>query len=103
MQDEALNAITGLSARPGQYPWQAHARGLVAHVVYGLVTDIALNAMDAVSHSVSNTSQRSHLRHQTGRKVGRASYDEEFSLRRDAEEMRKFADEREFADATAVQ
>ncbi|TWI51015.1 hypothetical protein IQ22_03717 [Pseudomonas duriflava] len=33
MQDE------GLSGRPQEYPWQAHARGLVAHVVYGVVTD----------------------------------------------------------------
>lgn len=39
MQDEGLNAVTGLSGKPQQYPWQAHARGLVAHVVYGVVMD----------------------------------------------------------------
>ncbi|WP_181297551.1 DUF1440 domain-containing protein [Pseudomonas sp. Q2-TVG4-2] len=39
MQDEGLNAVTGLSGKPQEYPWQAHARGLVAHVVYGIVTD----------------------------------------------------------------
>jgi uncharacterized membrane protein YagU involved in acid resistance len=38
-QDEALNAATGLSGRPQDYPWQAHARGLIAHLVYGIVTD----------------------------------------------------------------
>jgi hypothetical protein len=38
VQDEGLNALLGLSGPPRRYPWQAHARGLVAHVVYGVVT-----------------------------------------------------------------
>ena len=46
VQDEALNAATGLGARPRDYPWQAHARGLVSHLVYGVVTELALNAME---------------------------------------------------------
>lgn len=37
IQDEGLNAVTHLSGKPRQYPWQAHARGLAAHVVYGVV------------------------------------------------------------------
>jgi uncharacterized membrane protein YagU involved in acid resistance len=45
LQDEALNAITGLSARPSEYPWQAHARGLVSHLVYGLVTDTVFGTL----------------------------------------------------------
>ena len=45
-QDEGLNALAGLSAPPGAYPWQAHARGLVAHAVYGLVLEAALNWAD---------------------------------------------------------
>ena len=49
LQDEGLNAITGLSARQGAYPWQAHARGAVAHVVYGLVLDAALNLADRLT------------------------------------------------------
>jgi hypothetical protein len=40
LQDELLNTVTGLAARPSRYPWQAHARGLVAHVAYGIVTDM---------------------------------------------------------------
>ena len=44
-QDEILNAATGLSGRPQDYPWQAHGRGLVAHMVYGVVTDTAIRAM----------------------------------------------------------
>jgi hypothetical protein len=47
VQDEGLNALTGLSARPRQYPWQAHARGLAAHLVFGVVTNAVLNVLDA--------------------------------------------------------
>lgn len=42
MQDEGLNAISGLSAKPQDYPWQAHARGFIAHAVYGLALDSVL-------------------------------------------------------------
>ncbi len=48
MQDEVLNSVTGLGAKPTAYPWQAHARGLVAHLVYGLTTELALNAAEKV-------------------------------------------------------
>lgn len=46
MQDEGLNALAGLSAKPNEYPWQAHARGFAAHAVYGLVLDTALKMAD---------------------------------------------------------
>lgn len=46
LQDEGLNTITGLGAKPGEYPWQAHARGLAAHVVYGLVLESVLRFAD---------------------------------------------------------
>lgn len=45
LQDEGINAITGLSADPRSYPWQAHARGLVAHLVFGLAVDSVLRAL----------------------------------------------------------
>ncbi len=41
-QDEIGNAVLGTGADPRQYPWQAHARGLVAHLIYGVVTDTVL-------------------------------------------------------------
>ena len=44
-QDEIINAAAGLSARPREYPWQAHARGLVAHLVLGVVTDTVLSVL----------------------------------------------------------
>lgn len=46
MQDEGINAVTRLGANPRDYPWQAHARGLVSHLVYGLTTELALTAME---------------------------------------------------------
>jgi len=46
LQDEALNSASGLAAKPQDYPWQAHARGLVAHLVYGVATELALNMME---------------------------------------------------------
>lgn len=46
MQDELLNPILGTSGTPGEYPWQAHVRGLVGHVTYGAVTDAALALLD---------------------------------------------------------
>ncbi|HEY8609865.1 MAG TPA: hypothetical protein VIL69_01080, partial [Roseomonas sp.] len=45
LQDEMINAATGLSADQRKYPWQAHARGLIAHLVYGVVTDTVLTAL----------------------------------------------------------
>jgi hypothetical protein len=49
MQDELANAAAGFSADPRRYPWQAHARGLVAHLVWGVVTDTAWNALKAAT------------------------------------------------------
>lgn len=47
-QDEVLNTVTGLGAKPQNYPWQAHARGLVAHTAYGIVTELALVLVDQI-------------------------------------------------------
>lgn len=48
VQDEGINAVTRLGANPGEYPWQDHGRGLIAHLVYGLTTELALNAMEGL-------------------------------------------------------
>jgi uncharacterized membrane protein YagU involved in acid resistance len=48
LQDEGLNAVAGLSAKPSEYPWQAHARGFVAHLIYGLVLDSVLRTADSL-------------------------------------------------------
>ena len=46
VQDEGINALSGLSGPLDEYPWQDHARGLVAHLVLGTVIDLALEAAD---------------------------------------------------------
>lgn len=48
VQDEGLNAVAGLSAKPKDYPWQAHARGFVAHAIYGLVLNAGLKLADGL-------------------------------------------------------
>lgn len=40
--DEGLNAAMGLP--PRRFPWQAHARGLAGHLIYGASTELALRA-----------------------------------------------------------
>ena len=46
LQDEVLNSVTGLGAKPRDYPWQAHARGLAAHLAYGVAAELALGVAD---------------------------------------------------------
>ncbi|MEC9483754.1 MAG: DUF1440 domain-containing protein [Halomonas sp.] len=57
MQDEGLNAISGLSARPSDYPWQAHARGFIAHLVYGVATDTVFRALKTTARAASKQSK----------------------------------------------
>lgn len=52
IQDDLLNTVSGLAARPSAYPWQAHARGLLAHVVYGLITDITLEILRTATQDI---------------------------------------------------
>lgn len=42
VQDEGMNTLLGTAGPPGRYPWQAHARGAVAHGVFGFVLDALL-------------------------------------------------------------
>ncbi len=49
VNDEILAPVLGLASGPTAYPWQAHARGLVSHVVLGAVTDTVLNVTERVA------------------------------------------------------
>jgi len=49
LNDEALGPALGLAAGPTAYPWQAHARGLAAHLVLGVATDAVLDVLDRVA------------------------------------------------------
>lgn len=39
VQDEGMNTLLGTAGPPRLYLWQAHARGAVAHGVFGAVLD----------------------------------------------------------------
>ena len=44
--DEAGNPVLGLTPPPKKFPWQTHRRGLVGHLVLGLVTEAVLELTD---------------------------------------------------------
>jgi hypothetical protein len=46
IEDEIINPLIGAAAPPRRYPWQAHARGLVSHLVLGVVVEGILSALD---------------------------------------------------------
>lgn len=46
IQDEGLNTVMKFGAPPRDYPWADHARGLVAHVTYGVALDAVLSLLD---------------------------------------------------------
>ncbi len=48
VNDEIVAPLLGLASGPASYPWQAHARGLVSHLVLGAATDTVLGALDEV-------------------------------------------------------
>lgn len=46
VMDESAAPLTGIASAPGRYPWQAHVRGLVAHMVLGVVTETLLRVTE---------------------------------------------------------
>ena len=46
VNDLTAARLLGIAGPQTAYPWQAHLRGLVGHVVLGVVTEAALEAMD---------------------------------------------------------
>lgn len=49
VNDELLNPLLGLASGPTAYPWQAHTRGLVSHLVLGVATDVGIDALDRIT------------------------------------------------------
>lgn len=47
--DEGLTPLVGFAEPPQEYPWQAHARGFVGHLAFGLAAETVLDALDAVA------------------------------------------------------
>lgn len=49
VEDEGLAPALGLAGKPTEYPWQAHARGVVGHLVLGAATHATLDLLDQVA------------------------------------------------------
>lgn len=45
VEDEWIKARSGLAAGATRYPWQAHGRGFLSHVAYGLTVDAVLRVL----------------------------------------------------------
>jgi uncharacterized membrane protein YagU involved in acid resistance len=50
LSDELAVPLLGFSRAPARYPVSTHAKGLAAHVVYGVATDAAWRGARAVLH-----------------------------------------------------
>lgn len=44
--DEGMNTALGFTPGPRAFPWQAHARGLAGHLVFGLTVEAVLTVFD---------------------------------------------------------
>jgi hypothetical protein len=49
LMDEGVVYALGLTPGPTKFPWQAHARGLAGHLVYGAATDAVLSVIRDVA------------------------------------------------------
>lgn len=61
--DEGLIPLLGFTPGPTAFPWQTHARGLVGHLVFGVVAEITLGLLDRGSRSVLHSRSSADLRH----------------------------------------
>ena len=94
LQDEFVNAATGLSARPRQYPWQAHARGLIAHLVYGVVTDTLLRVLKSSGRSTRYArDEQAHSGNGRPSEAARYGEDQPFDDQRHALQLRPYPTE----------
>jgi uncharacterized membrane protein YagU involved in acid resistance len=49
VMDELMNPALGFTPGPTAFPWQAHARGLGGHLVFGAVSEAILEGLDRVA------------------------------------------------------
>lgn len=49
VMDEFMNAALGFTPGPAAFPWQAHARGLGGHLVFGAVSEAVMEKLDRVA------------------------------------------------------
>lgn len=52
--DEAALTLLGLTPPPPEFPWQTHMRGLVGHLVFGVVVEAAFAIADTAHDRLSD-------------------------------------------------
>ncbi|MBW3563634.1 MAG: DUF1440 domain-containing protein [Acidobacteria bacterium] len=52
--DEAALTLLGLTPPPPEFPWQTHMRGLVGHLVFGVVVEAAFAIADTAQDRLSD-------------------------------------------------
>ncbi len=50
--DEGIVPLLKCAPGPSAFPWQTHARGFVAHLVYGAVAEITMGWLDRIEEAV---------------------------------------------------
>ena len=50
LNDLLAARLLGIAGPQARYPWQAHARGVIGHVVLGMVTEATLGAIEDPQH-----------------------------------------------------
>lgn len=80
--DEGANTALGFTPGPGAFPWQAHARGLAGHLVYGLVADSFLDAVDMTRRMLGRGRRDGQGTTADGRKADRTALKQPTHFRR---------------------
>lgn len=52
VNDELLAPLLGLASGPTAYPWQAHARGVITHMIVGVGTEVGMDVLDVLEKSL---------------------------------------------------
>jgi hypothetical protein len=84
VEDEIVNPIIGVAAPPQRYPLQAHARGLIAHLVLGVVTETVLASLDRPrrrSRSRPTRAQERNPRPDRGRRMTQTPQQDSYGVR----------------------
>lgn len=64
VNDEIAGRLLGIMGPERNYPWRTHLRGLLGHVVLGVVTEMTLNVLE--EQSSSQYEPRKHQGEATG-------------------------------------
>ena len=53
LADEGVIPLLTFAPGPSAFPWQTHARGFAAHLVYGAVAEISMGWLDRIDEHIA--------------------------------------------------